>query len=211
VTVDPSLNFDYTLSNSGNSNVTKTSGNAFAQNTITRTRISGTSRPVSLSVSGLPSGVSVSGISNQSCTPSPSCSSVVTLTVPAATPAGTYPITVTGSTTSGIPANKQTTFNLVVSGNPMTVSCLASPQIALIGETVTWTATVSGGTPPFSYLWSGSNIAVDPPAITNPFNIVYSTVGQKSATVRVTDSDNLQVNCPFSTVEVNFDPKFEEF
>jgi len=201
--------FNYSLSNSGTSNVTKTSGNAFTQNTITKTLTSGVPQSVNLSVSGQPPQVSVS-ISNQGC--SPACTSVITFTVPSNTPAGTYPITVTGSPAS---SNGPTTFNLVVSGNPMTVSCSASPTTALLNQTVTWTANVSGGTAPFTYSWSGTNIPSNPAPSSNPFNISYSTIGQKNATVAVTDVDYpaspLATCVPAGIVQINFSPTFEEF
>ncbi|MDP3874955.1 MAG: hypothetical protein Q8Q22_00325, partial [bacterium] len=195
--------FNYSLSNSGTSNVTKTSGNAFTQNTITKNLITG-SGSVTITATGMPSGVSVAYDANRTC--SPSCSSTITFTVAPSTPTGTYPITVTGS-----PLNKQTNFNLVVSGNPMTVSCSASPSPALLGQTVTWTAVVSGGTAPFTYSWSGTNIPVSPAPNTNPFSIVYSTLGQKTATVTATDTDSVQANCPTGIVQINFNPDFEEF
>lgn len=201
VLVPPSA-FDYSLSNSGNSNVTKTSGNAFTTNTITKTLLSVFTQSVTLDVSGEPSGVTHS-ISNQGC--SPRCTSVITFTVPPSTPNGTYPITVTGS-----PLGRWTRFNLVVSGSPMTVSCSSSPRTALVGELVTWTANVSGGTPPLTYLWSGTNIPTSPAPNTNPFNIRYSTLGQKTTTVTVTDTNSVQATCP-STIQINFNPNFEEF
>src|SRR3989344_3604537 len=68
--------FDYSLSNSGTSRVTKTSGNAFVQNTITKTlTTSGGTGPVTLSLTGVPVGTSYS-ISNAAC--SPTCTSVIT-------------------------------------------------------------------------------------------------------------------------------------
>ena len=195
--------FNYSLSNSGTSKVTKTSGNAFTQNTITKALTLGTTESVTLSLSGVPGGTSYS-ISNSAC--SPTCTSVITFTVSPSTPVDAHPITVTGS-----PLGKQTTFNLVVSGNPMTVSCSASPSTALLGQTVTWTAQVSGGTPPFTYSWSGTNIPISPPPSTNPFSIVYSTIGQKTAVVTVTDTDSVTATCLAGVVQINFNPNLEEF
>jgi len=196
--------FNYSLSNSGTSNVTKTSGDAFTTNTITKTLTAGVTESVTLSLSGVPAGLISVSISNQGC--SPTCTSVITFTVPSITPVGTYPITVTGS-----PLGRQTNFNLVVSGSPFTVACLASPSPASLGQTVTWTATVSGGTPPLTYAWSGTNIPSSPAPDTNPFSIIYNTIGPKTATVTVTDTDSVQASCPVSTVQIKFDPSFEEF
>ena len=194
--------FNYSLSNSGTSEVTKTSGNAFSQNTITKTLVAGGSQSVALSLSGVPTGTSYS-ITNSSC--SPTCNSVITFTVTPSTSAGTYPITVTGS-----PLNKQTSFNLVISGSPLTVTCSVTPTVAVLNDTVTWRANVSGGTPPFTYSWSGTNIPSGA-ASSNPLNITYSTIGRKTATVTVTDADSGQATCPTGTVQVNFDPQIEEF
>src|SRR3989338_3128243 len=195
--------FNYSLSNSGTSKVTKTSGNAFTQNTITKALTLGTTESVTLSLSGVPGGTSYS-ISNSAC--SPTCTSVITFTVSPSTPVGTHPITVTGS-----PLGKQTIFNLVVLGNPMTVSCSASPSPALLGQTVTWTAAVSGGTPPRTYSWSGTNFPTSPPPSTNPFSIIYSTIGQKVAAVTVTDTDSVTATCLAGVVQINFNPNLEEF
>lgn len=199
----PPSSFNYTLLNSGTSNVTKTSGNAFTQNTITKTLTLSTTEPVTLSLSGVPGGTSYS-ISNSAC--SPTCFSVITFTVSPGTAAGTYPITVTGT-----PLGKQTGFNLAISGNPMNVTCSASPSTALLGQTVTWTANVSGGTSPFTYSWSGTNFPTSPAPSTNPFSIIYSTIGQKIAAVTVTDTDSVTATCLAGTVQINFDPNFEEF
>ncbi|MBX4181401.1 hypothetical protein KW807_00880 [Candidatus Parcubacteria bacterium] len=199
--------FDYGLANSGSSNVTKTSGNAFTQNNITKVYNSGTNQLVTISLSGVPSGTSYS-ISNNPCYPG--CVSVITFTVSPSTTAGTYPITVTGS-----PLGKTTTFNLIVANPPMSVSCAASPATVLVGQPVTWTATVTGGTAPYTYSWSGTNIPVSPAPTTNPYVKTYSTVGTKTATVTVNDSDALSASCPGgaggSSVQVNFNPHLEEF
>ena len=82
---------------------------------------------------------------------------------------------------------------------------------ALLGQTVTWIANVSGGTPPLVYSWSGTNIPTSPPPSTNPFSIVYSTIGQKLATVTVTDTDSVVATCPAGVIQINFNPDLEEF
>ncbi|OHB05758.1 MAG: hypothetical protein A3A26_03695 [Candidatus Zambryskibacteria bacterium RIFCSPLOWO2_01_FULL_47_14] len=196
--------FDYSLGNSGSSYATKSSGYVYTQNVITKTLLSGTTQPVSLSLSGVPSGTSYS-IANSTC--SPSCSSTITFTVSPSTSLGSYPITV-----SGQPLAKETNFNLVISGNPIgTVSCVGSPTVALLGQTVTWTVSVSGGTAPYTYSWSGTNIPTSPAPTSNPYTKIYSTIGTKSAQATVRDIDGLQSTCPASTVEIRFNPEFEEF
>lgn len=195
--------FDYTLRNSGQSTVAKVSGDAHTTNVITRALASGAPSPISLSLSGVPDGVSYV-ISNSSCAPSPECDSVVTFTVAPTAPNGTHPITVIGS-----PLGKETTFNLVISGNPIIVSCTASPSLALIGESVTWTATVVGGTGPFTYLWSGTGVP-SPAPTSSSFVTTYSTIGQKTATVTVTDSEAVSQGCNAASIQVNFQPQLQE-
>ncbi|MBI2087108.1 MAG: PKD domain-containing protein [Candidatus Zambryskibacteria bacterium] len=107
--------------------------------------------------------------------------------------------------------NKTTAFNLVISGNPIIVSCSANPTTALLGQNITWTGTVSGGTPPFTYSWSGTNIPTSPAPTTNPYTKSYSTIGQKTAALTARDADGLQSTCPVATAQINFNPKFEEF
>ncbi len=154
----------------------------------------------------MPSGVSIGGYGNRTCSPAPTCNSTIIFTVSSSATVGTWPITVTGS-----PLNKQTAFNLSVSGNPMTVTCSANPTTALLGQSVTWTANVSGGALPYTYSWSGTNIPTSPAPSTNPYTKSYNTIGQKTATVRVTGGDFVQAVCPPTTVQINFDPNFEEF
>jgi len=204
--------FDYSLSNSGASEVIKTSGDAFTTNTITKTLTSGTTESVTLSLSGVPGGVSYTITHNPGdpanpCNPA-DCQSVINFTVTPSTPVGTHPITVTGS-----PLDKQTSFDLVVSGDPLIVSCSASPLTVLLGETVTLNANVSGGTPPYIYSWNGTDIPTNPSPDTNPFGISYNTVGQKSVSVTVTDSSSppFQIACPVITVRANIDPQYKEF
>jgi len=158
---------------------------------------------VDLSISGVPSGTSYS-IANRTC--SPSCVSTITFTVGSGTTVGTYPITVTGS-----PNSKQTTFNLVVASAPIAVSCSVTPSEAVLGQSVTWTASIQGGTAPFTYSWSGLGVPSPAPS-TNPFTLSYSTTGIKTATVTVTDANSLQATCPpVSITEIYFDPLFQEF
>ncbi|MCR4279398.1 MAG: hypothetical protein NUV78_01530 [Candidatus Zambryskibacteria bacterium] len=196
--------FTYSLSNSGTTNVTKASGNAYGQNVITKSLGAGLTQPVSLSLSGVPSGTSYS-ISNATC--SPTCSSTITFTVGPTTPVGTNTITVTGS-----PNSAQTSFNLVVTGSPFSVSCAVNPNTtAVLGENVTWSATVVGGVPPLTYSWSGSGIPTSPAPSTNPYTLTYSTIGTKTATLTVRDADSVQSACPPATIEITFDPNFEEF
>jgi Concanavalin A-like lectin/glucanases superfamily/Chitobiase/beta-hexosaminidase C-terminal domain len=121
--------FDFSLSNSGDKSVTAGSS---VTNSISATLASGTTQPVTFSVSGLPSGATASFSSN-SC--SPSCSSTLTISTNGSTPAGSSTITVT---TSGGGVTKTTQFNLGV-GLPT----LATPTISPNGGTYTGSVPVA--------------------------------------------------------------------
>ncbi|MBI4056382.1 MAG: hypothetical protein HY399_02420, partial [Elusimicrobia bacterium] len=84
--------FNFSLSNAGTKSITGTS----VINTITATRQSGTAQPVTFSVANLtdlPAGIGAS-FNVASCTPSTTCSTILTLTN---IPPGVYTITVTGT------------------------------------------------------------------------------------------------------------------
>ncbi len=201
--------FNYSLSNSGTSNNQKGGITTYTTNTITKTITAGNTQAVDLSVTGLPSGVSIYGISNQTC--SPSCQSVITFAVSPSASVGTFPITVTGS-----PLSKTTGFNLTIVSSPaILVTCSPSTPPTggyKIGNSVTWTAAASGGSGNFtSYVWSGTGISTNPAPTSNPYSLSYSTVGTKTAQVTVTDSLGNSGTCPAVNIQVNFNPKIEEF
>ena len=91
--------------------------------TITSTITSGFNSPVSLSASGAPSGTTVSF--NPQTLPGPgSGNSTLTIAVGSSTPAGTYPITVTG--TGGV-LQENTTVTLTVTTPQASFTLLANP------------------------------------------------------------------------------------
>lgn len=196
--------FDYRLSNNGNVAVTKGASTVNGQSQVTANLVSGTPQPVSFSVTGVPSGVSVS-YGNQNC--SPTCTATITFAVSPSAPVGTYPITVSGlSGTEG----RTTNFNLIINAPAsLSVTCTPSPSPAYIGQPVTWTANVSGGTSPYTYAWSGTNFSGTP--TTNPYVFTYQTTGAKVATVTVNDGGGQTAACPASTLQVGVDPQYIEF
>jgi hypothetical protein len=196
--------FEYTLSKPANVSVTKGGIDQYGQTTVTRTLTSGTTESVDLSLSGVPAGVSYS-ISSDPC--SPTCSSTILFTVsPSANP-GTYTITVTGT-----PLSHSQTFTLtIVASSAIISSCTPSDSTPVLNSLVTWSASVQGGQPPYTYSWTGTNVPTAPAPSTQSFNITYSTIGTKTATVHITDSlSNTGVCTPAGTANVSFDPKFEE-
>ena len=79
--------------------------------------------------------------------------------------------------------SKQVTIN-VSAPLTLSVSCLASPVTASVGQQVTWTASVSGGTGAYSYLWGGDAPLAGHAG--NPVVVTYPTVGVKTGSVIVT-------------------------
>ena len=140
--------FNYSLANSGG--VTVTAG-ASGASTITATLTSGQTQTVSFAVSGLPSGATAA-FSVASCIPT--CSSTLTITTAAATPSGTFPITVTGS-----PLGRTTIFNLVVATVGFDYSLTNSGGVTVTagssGATTITATLLSGATQSVSFSVSG--------------------------------------------------------
>lgn len=72
-----------------------------------------------------------------------------------------------------------------VVGSTITASCSASPNPAEEGDSVTWSASVSGGTSPYSYQWQGTDSLSGSGSSVSK---TYSSQGTKSGQVKVTDS-----------------------
>lgn len=79
-----------------------------------------------------------------------------------------------------------------VSGS-LSVSCSGSPNPALTGQSVTWTASASGGSGGYSYTWTGSDSLS---GNSSSVSKVYATTGTKNASVTVTSGgQNGVANC----------------
>ncbi len=81
--------------------------------------------------------------------------------------------------------------------SPFVIASNGSPNPSEVGKPVTWSALVSGGNPPYSYSWggtdglSGGSLSIQK---------IYLTVGVKTGTVTVTDS-----SVPARTASASFD------
>lgn len=206
-TAEPS--FDYTLSASPSTlTVTKSSSNVFATETITKTLTTQSGSPsgtFDVTLDENLQGVSYS-IANRNC--QPTCQATINFTITPSASVGTFPITVNAS-----PKNKTTTFNLQINAaSGPTVSCTPSSGTVKVGDLVTWSGGVSGGTAPFTYRWSGSGISTTTPPSTQNFSMRYTTVGTKTAQLTVTDANGQTGVCnPAGTLQVNFNPTYQEF
>ncbi|MFA6445861.1 MAG: peptidoglycan-binding protein [Candidatus Paceibacterota bacterium] len=106
------------------------------------------------------------------------------------TVAGTYYVTMSATNycESGGQTTDTKTLIITVLTNTSTISasCLASPSNSSVGQSVTWIPTVSGGTLPYSYSWTGTDGLYS----TNQSpSIIYNTAGTKTATMVVTSAD----------------------
>ena len=114
-----------------------------AANTITITKLTGTSEPVFLSISGLPTNAAAT-LSPLSCTPNSNCTSKLTITTSTTTtPAGSYVITVNATSISGL--SKTTSFVLTITSTAFDFALALNESSGTVspGGSVTTTAIVT--------------------------------------------------------------------
>ena len=109
--------------------------------------------------------------------------------------AGTYTVTATASDAAGCSETVSTAVT-ILPGQPPAVIVTASDTTPAVGQTVTFTATVSGNTSTIvRYDWDfGSGASSDRPSSTtsNRQSVVYATVGTYTVTVVVTQATGPQ-------------------
>lgn len=203
--VYPGVPLDYTLSHSGN--VTVAPGGS-GNTTITRTFVSGTAQPVTLSITGLPAGASASFLNNP-CTGT--CSSILTITTTGATPQGSYIINVFGSPNGT--SNPVTTFTLTVATSfDYTVSALAIPSSIPRNAQSTVTVTVvktAGSAQPVAVTMSGfpNNVTYAPSSqscIPNTTCTVVFTVSAPNNAQKTTKTVTVTGTPPTKTTTFSF-------
>lgn len=171
----------------------------------------GPTQPVAFSFSGsvlAPNVVTVSASPNPC---SPTCTSTITVTAYPNAPVGTHTLTVTATPqNSGSPVSA--TFDVTIrEAIELSAVCVHSPNSALVGEAVTWTATPSLGTPPYTFqYWTGDlpDGAID---TDYPLTGTYSTTGSKTVIGRYKDSKDVVAICPANPINIGVDPDFGEF
>ena len=94
--------------------------------------------------------------------------------------------TVTLTVTDANTATKQASQTVNVAGTSPTVSFTVSAS-PTVGSPVTFTATVTGGTTPYSYSWNFGDSSS--PGTTNPVSHTYTSKGAKTVALTVTDAN----------------------
>jgi hypothetical protein len=80
----------------------------------------------------------------------------------------------------------------------LSASCSASPASTSVGQTVTWTATPTGGSGTTTYSWTGANLAGKNTQIATTS---YATVGAYYASTTVSDgASTTTIGCPAVTI-----------
>jgi PKD repeat protein len=100
---------------------------------------------------------------------------------------GTFNVTLRTTDTSATvkTAVASHTVTIVAPPTPLTASFTLSPTSPIVGQAVSFVATVSGGTPPYSFSWAfGDGSVGSGPSVSH----VYSSVGTFSVVLTVSDS-----------------------
>jgi hypothetical protein len=113
--------------------------------------------------------------------------STVTVQFPGGAPYGSAPASPAVTTDYSVTCGSASDHATVTVIQPVVfgVSCSVSPTSAATHEDVTWTAHVTGGTPPYTYAWSGDNLS-DQTGVTAV--VQYLSGGVKHGAITVTDS-----------------------
>jgi uncharacterized membrane protein len=185
---------DFALSVSP-STITVVQGSS-ATTTAVVTSIINFSSPVTLAVSGLPSGA-IAGFGTNPVTPprGGSASSLLIITAVSSVPVATYPLTVTGS--NGTASHSASlALQVVASGPPPDFTLIVSPESVSMpqGSTTSSTVTVvstNGFSSPVSLIASGLPPGLTMSFATNP--VTPSAGGSASSVVRVLASSSLRI------------------
>ena len=91
-------------------------------------------------------------------------------------------------------------LKITLSPEDLSVSCVGTPGNPYIGQPVTWSSSVSGGSRSYSYSWSGDeNLS----GTTASVQKTYTTSGSKNATLAVTDTRSGQTGSAVCTHGAN--------
>lgn len=163
---------------------------------VSRVLDGGVEKDITLSATILnPNGYSViPSVTNISPATCPTCESTITISVPANAQHAFYTMKVTGVPQDDVTTDSPEEVNVTIivpsggaGGGPITASCEAQGVFPYrVNNPITWTSeNVTGGTPPYSYEWSGTDgLSGTGPSVVK----TYSTTGIKTASLVVSDS-----------------------
>ena len=175
-----------------------------ATTSLTVTLLDTDSHDLGISTDSLPAGWAFEASPD---TGSATFSSSGTVTIPGGTAVGTYTVELDASDGSGNFSREALNVTVVATPVPQ-ISASPSSGHSDVGQTVRFSATASGGTPPYSYSWSRV-----PPGCTNPnaalMTCTITQNGTFAATVEVTDSHGSMGTTSYLMV-VDSDPSVGE-
>jgi len=109
----------------------------------------------------------------------------------------TYSVSCTGS---GGTASKSATVTVTPA---LSASCSASPTALIVGGSTTWSSSPSGGTGSYAYVWSGTDSLS---GTTKNVSKTYSSVGTKTASVKITSGSQSLTKACSNSVTVSSQP-----
>ena len=126
------------------------------------------------------------------------------------TSAGTKSESATVTDSLGQKSTQNPVCSVVINPNPnplMTANCSASPSSSNIGQPVTWSVDVTGGTPPYKYYWYDNSTGTQ--YSLNPQTVTYTSAGTRQMSFLVEDATGEYANngsyvwCPVSVNVIN--------
>ena len=195
---------DFTLGPPSPSSVSVTPGNTSAAVSVLVSALGSFSGPVTLACSNLPTGASCQFQPSSTVTPTsgnPTSVSLQIVTAPS-TPLGTFPITIT-ATTSGAPAKTQS-LTLIVSSSPDYSLAIANPSLtASVNLSAQFNGTLTALNGYSSAVTLSCGPGAPPTCTVNPATAAPSSAGTSFA---VTVSSNISQDYSFNINGVGTDP-----
>lgn len=151
-------------------------------------KVTGGKAPYAYSYSNLPPPCTSSNSWNLTCTPGTN---------------GTYKIVVTVTDSGKNSTSSNTTVDVTGVAPALTVSMTSNMASVTAGSPIVLTASASGGTGPYHYVWVLNGVAQTSPQVSNTWDTTLSTAGTYSFQVKVIDATGLTVESKAVQVQVN--------